>query len=196
MVARSNDGGFPEQDSRPGRHDDGRPGCALLASLLSSHNPTALRAEPTKLIQVHFGRKEQTLNSALAFDGEEYIQFYRRPVLSVPFTQEAAIYPNPADEKWVGIIGNQPDQDTAQRPPSIWVYQNTKLLAGFGNGQPWLELITEDVLVPEHPDHIAVTFDGDSYKVYVNGSSKHDDSQTFKGTDSSGPTKVVDSRCG
>ena len=125
------------------------------------------------------GLRAETLNSALTMDGKEFIELPEGIVLSAPFTQEAWIYPKGGSEEWIGIMGNDPGPDS-QRPPSIWVNQKSKLRAGFGNGEQWLELETEDVLVTDTWNHIAVTFDGDSYRVYVNGSLMHEDSQTFK----------------
>ena len=49
---------------------------------------------PQMVTYIPWGLKEQTLNSALAFNAEEYIELPDGPVLRAPFTQEAWIYPD------------------------------------------------------------------------------------------------------
>jgi hypothetical protein len=55
---------------------------------------------------------------------------------------------------------------------SIWV-QEQKVLYGFGNGSNWYKAISDSVLTLNDWNHLAVTFDGTNYILYVNGEQVH-----------------------
>ncbi|AOX02900.1 hypothetical protein BJP34_28745 [Moorena producens PAL-8-15-08-1] len=92
------------------------------------------------------------------------------------FTQEAWIYPEISDAGQHGFLGNHPGSGN-NRAPSIWVYQRQKIVAGFGDGATGVTITTGAVLVPNDWNHVAVTFDGTFYKVYVNGEEKYSTDQ-------------------
>ena len=110
------------------------------------------------------------------------------PVLGINFTQEIRIYRDSGrvDPHWGHLMGYQPgepgsgnDDNEAGRvagvikeeeAPFIWKWQGDDIMYGFGDGETRNYTIVEDV-VPEKEVwyHIATTFDGTDYKLYVNG---------------------------
>ncbi len=85
------------------------------------------------------------------------------------FTQAAWIYSNITDNGYHGVLGYQPTGGVNQRYAGIWVYDQRKIHAGFGDGSNWNSFTTADVLTPNSWNHLATSFDGTAYKVYVNG---------------------------
>ena len=53
--------------------------------------------------------------------------------------------------------------------PSIWIERLTRLRIGFGDGAQWLEHTTKSVLTPDGWNHVAVSFDGEALRVFING---------------------------
>jgi prefoldin subunit 5 len=96
--------------------------------------------------------------------------------ISIPatFTQEAWIYPaatRPQPELGQALLtstGNLPDS-----APSIWIVQNTRVRIGFGDGQTWHGFLSGDILTPNTWNHLAVTYDGQNYQVFVNGELRY-----------------------
>ncbi len=121
------------------------------------------------------GLERRELRSALAFDGsDDYISLEDGVSLGPVFTQEAWLFAAPEDDNYHGFLGGQPPQGNAWRPPSIWIYQKTKIHAGFGDGTQWNSFITDSaVLTLNTWNHVAVSFDGEWYRVYVNGILKY-----------------------
>ncbi|MDJ0796847.1 MAG: RICIN domain-containing protein [Calothrix sp. MO_167.B12] len=102
----------------------------------------------------------------------DYVDCGDNVVVGSEFTQEAWIYPEISDAGYHGFLGNHPGSGN-NRAPSIWVYQQQKIVAGFGDGTTGEAITTGEVLVPNDWNHVAVTFDGTFYKVYVNGEEKY-----------------------
>jgi hypothetical protein len=89
------------------------------------------------------------------------------------FTQEVWVFHTITDNNYHGIIGNQPS-GTSNRAPSIWIYQQSRIHAGFGDGTNWNSWTSGTGLVLANRwNHIAVTFDGTNYLLYVNGILVH-----------------------
>ncbi|MGH7594862.1 MAG: LamG-like jellyroll fold domain-containing protein [bacterium] len=131
-----------------------------------------------RMIQHQSGQSNYTLGlhrpmSALAFDGSSYIDLGNGVSVGASFTQEAWIYPTSDNENFHGFLGNQPN-GTNQRSPSLWVFQKNRIHAGFGDGETWNSFITGAVLTLDTWNHLAVTFDGTAYKVFVNGVLKYE----------------------
>ena len=111
---------------------------------------------------------------ALAFDGtDDHVDLgTSAPTLGPRFTEEAWIYPQISDtSKYYGFIGHEPNPgDAVSRSPCMYVFGQTRLHAGFGtpNGQ-WAYHDTTNVLRPYAWNHVAATYDGAFYHVYVNG---------------------------
>ena len=111
-----------------------------------------------------------TDDAALRFDGlNDGLSIVITGGLSLTrFTQSAWIYPTFTDNGYHAVIGYQPPLNQ-QRPPIIYVTEKTKIHAGFGNGTTFEGFNTGSVLKPDAWNHVATTFDGTSYRVYING---------------------------
>ncbi|MCA0353706.1 MAG: hypothetical protein LCH85_17065 [Chloroflexi bacterium] len=87
------------------------------------------------------------------------------------FTQAVWIYSTATDNGYHSVMGYQPGSFNQRRPPSIYITQKTRIHAGFGDGSVFTSLETGSVLTPNAWNHIATTFDGQAYRVYVNGTA-------------------------
>ncbi|MDZ7959418.1 MAG: LamG-like jellyroll fold domain-containing protein [Aulosira sp. DedQUE10] len=118
--------------------------------------------------------------NSLTFDGvNDYVNVASNPNLNLSggtFTQSVWIYSQNTDNGYHGILGYQPGS-TNQRYPGIWVFEQTKIHAGFGNGSNWNSFSTGDVLKPNAWNHIVTSFDGTNYKAYVNGQEVYSTTQ-------------------
>ena len=86
------------------------------------------------------------------------------------FTQSVWIRPEHSDNDFHGILGFQPDGGgAASRYPGIWVVNQDQIHAGFGDGSTWNSFTTGSVLTPGDWNHVATTFDGTTYRAFVNG---------------------------
>ena len=107
------------------------------------------------------------------FDGvDDYISIAGDPDLNLSngaFTQSVWINSDSTDNAYHGILGNQNGAGVANRYPGIWVYEQNKIHAGFGDGTNWNRFTTDSVLKPDAWNHVVVSFDGTTYKAFVNG---------------------------
>ena len=107
------------------------------------------------------------------FDGvDDYISIGNDADLDLSggaFTQSVWINSDITDNAYHGILGNQNGAGAANRYPGIWVYQQNKIHAGFGDGTNWNNFITDAVLEPDAWNHVVVSFDGTTYQAFVNG---------------------------
>jgi len=119
--------------------------------------PTSLRVEPV----IDFPRTSGFVE--LANGGTK---------LGVPFTEELWL-PLPAGKpaKWGSLLGGYGGSwDDRLRPPSLWVTPAAALHGGFGTGSEWRNWYTPaDSITPGQWEHVAATYDGSDYRVYVNG---------------------------
>ncbi|MGD8969378.1 MAG: LamG domain-containing protein, partial [Anaerolineae bacterium] len=116
------------------------------------------------------------VGSAARFDGlNDYIAIPEGASLDLSggsFTEAAWVFPTTQDDAYHGILGYSPGDD-ARRYPGMWVYQRTKIRVGFGDGTDFSSSTTGDVLTENAWNHVAATFDGTTYSVYVNGEEAH-----------------------
>lgn len=81
------------------------------------------------------------------------------------FTQAAWIYPTHDDNDERGIMGDYGVD--YELPPTLSVINQTQLTGGFGDGTNWNTFTTGSVLTLDAWNHVAATFDGTTYRVYV-----------------------------
>ncbi len=152
-------------------------------------NPVAAISplDRSRIIQHHstrssyaLGIERAELSSALSFNGsDEYIDLNPGVTLGDHFTLEAWIYPDAGDDALHGFLGSR--QSSTKRPPSLWIVEKNKIHGGFGDGSNWNAFTTaEPVLATQTWNHVAMTFDGDWLRLYVNGNVSFE-TQEFSG---------------
>lgn len=85
------------------------------------------------------------------------------------FTQAVWITPEQSSNQWQGIVTYKPGSSNAQRYPGLWSQDGDRIHFGFGDGSRWNGFTTGRVLDVGELNHVAATFDGSQYVVYVNG---------------------------
>ena len=109
---------------------------------------------------------------SLSTDGvDDYVSVPASPSLDLSggqFTQSVWILPQHTDDNFHGVLGFH-DNGFKQRYPGIWIKQQNKIHAGFGDGTAYRSFSTGSVLTPFAWNHIVTTFNGNEYKVYVDG---------------------------
>ena len=110
--------------------------------------------------------------AALNFDGiNDYVNLPSTPILGNQFTIECWINSaSGADGLFHGIIGI-PTNIGFNRPPSLYVFNGTRIHGGFGDGTNWNQFTTGSVITPNTWNHLAMTFNGTTLTLYVNGVS-------------------------
>ena len=126
--------------------------------------------------------------NALTFDGnDDYVGLADGFRLGAKFTQEMWIYPTDGTNSFRGILGGSyGGSSSASRPPCVYQH-GLKIHFGFGDGASWIPSETPDVLTINSWNHIALTFDGNSYLVYVNGRLVYSTTSFFGKTPNSVP---------
>ncbi|WP_017652856.1 DUF4347 domain-containing protein [Fortiea contorta] len=131
-------------------------------------NMTAPSGPSTKTPVLNFANTH-----SLNFDGvNDYVNIPNQASLNLSggtFTQSVWIHSENTDNGFHGVIGYQPAAGAIQRYPGIWVTENTKIHAGFGDGTNWNSFTTGSVLKPNAWNHVVTSFDGTTYQAYVNG---------------------------
>src|SRR6185503_17979112 len=108
-------------------------------------------------------------------------------VLTVPFTQEAWIRPTGSD--WMGFLGGETNGDLS-RAPSLFLRSGNGLHGGFGNGTQWLSWNSpNNVTKPGAWSHVAASYDGAVYRVYLNGALVH--TEKLAGTPHGAPVQWI-----
>jgi hypothetical protein len=110
----------------------------------------------------------------LAFDGvDDYVSVVPHTSLDLTgdqFTQAAWVYPSPEGDHTYPVLSGGAYQTALHwRYPFIEVVSRTRLTAGYGDGDYVHTLTTGSVLTEDAWNHVAATYDGATYRVYVNG---------------------------
>ncbi len=114
------------------------------------------------------GTEAKSQNKALYFNGRSSVDLGETaPAAGNSFTLEAWILPQHTDNSWHGILGDRSAAND-QRSPRLYVYERTSLEYGFSDGS-WNPRIAKQVLIENVWNHVATTFDGTWYRLYVNG---------------------------
>ncbi|MGB1015101.1 MAG: LamG domain-containing protein, partial [Nannocystaceae bacterium] len=107
---------------------------------------------------------------SLRFDGQSsYLKLGGGVHVGTQFTIELWIRPRLSDDKYYGVLGSS-EASSATRSPCIWLVNRTGLHGGFSttDGQ-WLWFDAHNALAHDVWQHVAITFDGTNFVVYVNG---------------------------
>ena len=90
-------------------------------------------------------------------------------VLGSTFTQEVWIFTNQKGYKDQLLIGDI-FPDSKNRPPTIWLSDYGKtIMYGFGTGSSYYSTTVDSVISTPGWYHVATTFDGTNYKLFLNG---------------------------
>ena len=93
------------------------------------------------------------------------------PILGSTFTQEVKIFieNKRLDPPWGHLMGYMYEDETKEAP-FIWKYNGDDILYGFGSGDERNVVIVDSLIVEKDVwYHIATTFDGTNYRLYING---------------------------
>lgn len=105
---------------------------------------------------------------AIDLDGSENIEATFTTAIGNRFTQEVWIYPTDGSANYRGIIGYHPGAGI-NRTPCIFQH-GLNVHWGFGDGTDWWnDETTNNPLTINSWNHIATTFDGTNYRLFVNG---------------------------
>lgn len=105
---------------------------------------------------------------AIDLDGSENIEATFTTAIGNRFTQEVWIYPTDGSANYTGIIGYHPGAGI-NRTPCIFQH-GLNVHWGFGDGTDWWnDETTNNPLTINSWNHIATTFDGTNYRLFVSG---------------------------
>ncbi|MEL7355615.1 MAG: LamG-like jellyroll fold domain-containing protein [Cyanobacteria bacterium J06560_6] len=112
-----------------------------------------------------------TENRTLKLDGaNDYVAVGATSQLDLSttstFTLESQVYSTSTDNNFHGIMGYHPGS-LEDRYPGMWVYKETGIHFGFGDGVNWYHKTVNNVLTKGAWNHVAMTYDGTSLKLYV-----------------------------
>ncbi len=111
-------------------------------------------------------------DSSLLFDGvDDYVVVEPQPGLlpGSRFSVAAWVYPSPEDNDPYPILSSDAYTETRYSYPTLQVLNRNVLVGGFGNGTQALVTYTTAALTENAWNHVAATFDGTTYNLYVNG---------------------------
>lgn len=118
------------------------------------------------------GLQTGELLTALSFNGiDDHVELTQGVVVQNTFTLEAWIYPEANDEEYHAILGGGSGSLNVgkNRAPSLYVFQKNRIHGGFGDGTAWHSVTTEPRLISDAWNHVAASFDGTWFRIFING---------------------------
>ncbi len=145
---------------------------ARLRALFMDDAGDTLRLSPWSAVQyTSIPNTNTPPGNALDFDGvDDYISLRQNGKLMLEeFTIELWLYPRSSSQKseFQGLLGNN-DAGVNKRSPSLYIKNGTGLHGGFGDGTNWNSWSVDDVLLQDQWNHIAWSFDGAEFQLFVN----------------------------
>lgn len=144
-------------------------------SALRTKTQEELDAEIASFL-THQNLSELQSQGKLSVISEPHIAITSGVKVGQAFTQEAWILPAVGTVPQALITSKSGSTDSLETSrkthdacPSIWIEAGSRVRIGFGDGNQWYEVATKSILTPNSWNHLAVTFDGNAYRVYVNG---------------------------
>jgi Concanavalin A-like lectin/glucanases superfamily/K319L-like, PKD domain len=111
--------------------------------------------------------------SAVDFaDGNAWVELAAGVPVGPTFTQEAWIYPRSSASATTDQALLTEAEHLHATAPSVWIAQGRAIRAGFGAGGKWYEMVTGALLRLDQWNHLAVVFDGETYRVYLDGEER------------------------
>ncbi len=114
------------------------------------------------------------IGKAVQFNGSKYIQLPNSNNPGNNWTISIWIKSNQSDAGFHGIIGS--DANVApcciNRSAGLWVYQNTKIHGGFGNGSTWCSWVTGNTITNGAGavwHHLVYTYNNTVHNMWVDG---------------------------
>jgi len=93
----------------------------------------------------------------------------------------AWIFPNHSDAGYHGFLGHQA-AGGGTRMPSLWVVSQDEIHAGFGDGTTWRAFSTTTSIITNNAwNHVAATFNGTHYNIYVDGNEEYSGTGSWTG---------------
>src|SRR5262249_30655379 len=127
--------------------------------------------------------------AALQFDGATAnVDLGAGVVLGGQFTEEAWIYPTASQAN--ASYGLFPGSPSANVAPSLWMLSRG-LRYGSGAGAATHSGFTAAVLTLNAWNHIAATYDGTAYRIYVNGLKVHENTNFNGAIPVSAPVRFI-----
>jgi hypothetical protein len=124
------------------------------------------------------GQADLQSQGSFSVVSEPFIALGKGVKLGNVFTQEAWISPIASSTAPQALITGHGDKTVdsleASRAdhatcPSVWIEAGSRIRVGFGTGSQWNECATRSLLTPNRWNHLAITFDGNAFRFYVDG---------------------------
>ena len=107
---------------------------------------------------------------AFEFDGSDDQLTATLDIELTEFTTAAWVYPDAGENSgWRTVMGDPAGNNN--RAPTLFVADDDELVARFGDGSSYYTFQTGAVLTTDSWNHVAVTFDGTTLMIYVDGAS-------------------------
>jgi hypothetical protein len=120
------------------------------------------------------------IGNAIHFDGNnDFFDLGTGIIPATNFTEECWIkVGNQSDGSYHGLLGYDDGNGDFKRAPSLYIVYQNRIHAGFGDNNDWCSWQTPgSVIINDNStwNHLVTTFNGQDYKLYVNGTEVFSD---------------------